>query len=97
MTNPLYLVDRLVDDAGIDSIVIDNYNGAYAATRYLIGKGHRRIGFISAGLDINVGKERYLVTHRRCVTSKSQRIGIMSILGIGTRRPDSGGGSISAP
>ena len=57
---PIVFVDRLVDDAGIDSIVIDNYNGAYAATRYLIGKGHRRIGFISAGLDINVGKERYL-------------------------------------
>ncbi|WP_195462531.1 LacI family DNA-binding transcriptional regulator [Anaerotruncus colihominis] len=57
---PIVFVDRLVDDAGIDSIVIDNYNGAYAATRCLIGKGHRRIGFISAGLDINVGKERYL-------------------------------------
>ena len=57
---PIVFVDRLVDDAGIDSIVIDNYNGAHAATRYLIGKGHRRIGFISAGLDINVGKERYL-------------------------------------
>ncbi len=29
------------------AVVIDNFNGARQATEYLIGKGHKRIGFIS--------------------------------------------------
>ena len=57
---PLVFVDRVVDKVNVDSIVIDNYQGAYMATQYLIEKGHKKIGFVSANSDMNVGKERLL-------------------------------------
>jgi LacI family transcriptional regulator len=31
---------------GISAIIVDDYKGAYDMTRYLIAKGHRRIGFV---------------------------------------------------
>ena len=35
-------------DAGIDGVSVDDRSGGYQATRYLIGRGHRRIGFLDA-------------------------------------------------
>ena len=35
-------------DAGIDGVSVDDRSGGYKATRYLIGRGHRRIGFLDA-------------------------------------------------
>ena len=35
-------------DAGIDAVSVDDRSGGYQATRYLIGRGHRRIGFLDA-------------------------------------------------
>lgn len=35
-------------DAGIDGVSVDDRSGGFQATRYLIGRGHRRIGFLDA-------------------------------------------------
>ncbi len=35
-------------DAGIDGVSVDDRSGGFRATRYLIGRGHRRIGFLDA-------------------------------------------------
>ena len=35
-------------DAGIDGVSVNDRNGIAQATRYLIGRGHRRIGFLDA-------------------------------------------------
>jgi LacI family transcriptional regulator len=35
-------------DAGLDGVSVDDRSGGYQATRYLIGRGHRRIGFLDA-------------------------------------------------
>ena len=35
-------------DAGIDGVSINDRSGFFQATRYLIGRGHRRIGFLDA-------------------------------------------------
>ena len=40
-------------------ILIDNENGAFQATEYLLNGGHRRIGFISGDLSRNSFKQRY--------------------------------------
>lgn len=44
---PIVFFDRVNDDLGIDSVVIDDYKGAYMATEHLISKGYKRIAHIS--------------------------------------------------
>lgn len=44
---PLVFFDRTSDDLGIDSVVIDDFKGAYNATEHLIQQGYRKIAHIS--------------------------------------------------
>ena len=44
---PLVFFDRTADDLGIDSVVIDDYKGAFDATEHLIEQGYTRIAHIS--------------------------------------------------
>jgi LacI family transcriptional regulator len=44
---PIVFFDRANDDLGIDSVVIDDYKGAFMATEHLITKGYQRIAHIS--------------------------------------------------
>ncbi len=43
---PVVMVDHYVPGFDVPSVVPDNLGGAYAATKYLLGMGHERIGFI---------------------------------------------------
>ncbi|MBN1541787.1 GntR family transcriptional regulator [candidate division KSB1 bacterium] len=40
---PVVLADRQIDGIDVDTVITDNFQGAYELTKYLIGKGHRRI------------------------------------------------------
>lgn len=44
---PIVFFDRANDDIGIDSVVIDDYKGAFLATEHLIAQGYKRIAHIS--------------------------------------------------
>jgi LacI family transcriptional regulator len=44
---PILFFDRTNDDLGIDSVVIDDYKGAFLATEHLIMQGYKRIAHIS--------------------------------------------------
>jgi LacI family transcriptional regulator len=44
---PIVFFDRANDDLGIDSVVIDDYKGAFMATEHLIAQGYKRIAHIS--------------------------------------------------
>lgn len=44
---PLVFFDRTTDDLGFDSVVIDDFKGAYNATEHLIQQGYTRIAHIS--------------------------------------------------
>jgi LacI family transcriptional regulator len=44
---PIVFFDRANDDLGIDSVVIDDYKGAFMATEHLISQGYQRIAHIS--------------------------------------------------
>ena len=44
---PLVFFDRSADDLGVDSVVIDDYKGAFTATDHLIRQGYTRIAHIS--------------------------------------------------
>lgn len=56
---PIVLVDRLVSDYETDAVLVDNVNGCYSAIEYLIGQGHRRIGFIGGNVGITTAMERF--------------------------------------
>lgn len=43
---PMVVIDRFFQELNIDCIAFDNFAGAYAAVTYLIGKNHRRIGYV---------------------------------------------------
>lgn len=55
---PIVFVDR--EPAGIvsDSVVSDNAEGAAAATRHLVERGHRRIAYLGDRLAIQTARER---------------------------------------
>lgn len=44
---PIVFFDRTNDDLGVDSVVIDDYKGAFVATEHLIAQGYKRIAHIS--------------------------------------------------
>jgi LacI family transcriptional regulator len=55
---PIICLVRRDDSADLETVLADDAEGAYAGTRYLIGLGHRRIGFIVGRPDTTSGRER---------------------------------------
>lgn len=45
--SPIILLDRKIQDQMVTSILVDNYEGGFKATEYLINKGHRKIAYVS--------------------------------------------------
>lgn len=57
---PIVLVDSYVKDATFHTIGIEDREGARMAAEYLIGRGHRRIAFVSGSIRENgVNSKRY--------------------------------------
>ncbi len=63
---PLVLVDRDLPNAAVDSVLTDNAQGGWLATRHLIELGHRRIGCIIGPSDITPSAER-ITGYRRAL------------------------------
>ena len=55
---PLVLFDRAVDTLGVSSVVVDDYAGAFAATKHLIMQGCRRIAHIGGQQHVNIFNQR---------------------------------------
>lgn len=55
---PFVLVERKFSDPRVNCIWLDNVKGGYMATKYLIEKGHRRIGHIAGNLYFQVALDR---------------------------------------
>ncbi len=55
---PVVLIVRRLSNTDLDTIELENREGAYQATRYLIENGHRRIGMISSSINTSAGAER---------------------------------------
>jgi DNA-binding LacI/PurR family transcriptional regulator len=56
---PTVLIDRLVPGLEIDSVLVDNAQGAYMATRHLGRLGYQRIGLIVGDQELTPGFQRY--------------------------------------
>lgn len=55
---PVVLIDRKLRGVECDFVILDNKAAVIEAAQYLIGLGHRRIGFISGMVDSFPGRER---------------------------------------
>jgi LacI family transcriptional regulator len=56
---PLTFMDRVINLNGFNSVVADDFMGAYAATEHAISVGYRKIGHIGGYLHTSIGSERY--------------------------------------
>ncbi|WP_443660171.1 LacI family DNA-binding transcriptional regulator [Clostridium algidicarnis] len=55
---PIVFIDRKADYDVEYGVFVKNFEGAYSATKYLIGIGHKNIGCIIGPKEINTTKER---------------------------------------
>ncbi len=55
---PVVLIDRSLKGLALDSIVSDDMDGAYQATRHFIQTGHCRVGLINLPAAISTGRNR---------------------------------------
>jgi len=55
---PCVVINRKVEDIPVSYIAVDNRQGGYEATRYLIEMGHRRIAHISGDLNTQCAQQR---------------------------------------
>jgi len=62
---PFVLLDCYVEGSGVDTVVSDNFDGAYRATQHLIDLGHRRIAFL-AYLPTSAVEER-IAGYQKCL------------------------------
>src|SRR5699024_10339544 len=61
---PVVLIDRLIENYELDTVLSDNVNGAYSAIEMIINKGHRDIAIIAGPKEINTAEERLLGYYR---------------------------------
>ena len=55
---PMLLLDSSIDEEGLDTVVIHNFQGAYLATRYLLDNGYTDIGYLHSSVWIQNFDER---------------------------------------
>lgn len=55
---PLILFDRVNDGLDVSSVVVNDYKGAFAATKHLISQGCRRIAHIGGQQHVNIFNQR---------------------------------------
>ena len=56
---PLVLVNRVLPDSRVDSVLIDNERGGYLATEHLIALGHTRIAYVGGNQDASTNHQRF--------------------------------------
>jgi len=55
---PFVVLDSYFENMNFDTVVINNMQGSYAATKYLASLGHQKIGYIGSSVVINNFLER---------------------------------------
>ena len=56
---PAVIVDRLLDNLDVDSVVSDNFQGGYLATQHLIESSHRNIAIIRGPSNVTPSARRF--------------------------------------
>ncbi len=55
---PIVMFDRVAEEIDTHKVIADNFKGAYDATDYLIGLGHKRIAHITNAGHLSISRER---------------------------------------
>ncbi len=55
---PIVTVDRTLHGASIDTVEVDNFQGAYEAVEHLIKLGHKRIALIAGRANLSTSRDR---------------------------------------
>jgi DNA-binding LacI/PurR family transcriptional regulator len=56
---PVVIVDELLEEVpSVSTISVDNFSGAFQATRYLLSLGHRCVAYVGGPADLMTEKER---------------------------------------
>jgi len=55
---PLTMMDRVIDDDRFTRVVVDDFGGAFAATKQAISVGYRKLAHLAGGEGTNIGRER---------------------------------------
>lgn len=55
---PIVMFDRVFNDLALDSVSMDDFQGASLATEHLLATGCKKIGFLSSISDTSVGQSR---------------------------------------
>lgn len=76
---PMVLLDRTIDGLLASSVVSDNYQGAYQATKYLLRLGHTRILFIAGGTGKSSAQQR-LAGFRDAMAASGNAVGDRFVL-----------------
>jgi LacI family transcriptional regulator len=63
---PIVELNRQREEDLLDAVLADNFRGAYQMTRYLIERGHRRIGLVVGEATLTTGKQR-IAGYRRAL------------------------------
>lgn len=85
---PIVAVDRKFEDPRVDLVYVNNEEGGYKATSYLLDLGHERIACIAGPPDITPSSERVL-GYKRALQEKAVKISDEYIVG-GNFRPSGG-------
>ena len=56
---PFVILDNYFRGCEINCVTVGNEEGIFSAMRYLVQRGHRKIGYLKSGIDIDSFKERY--------------------------------------
>ena len=64
---PLVMLDRITDKISCDKVIIDDFDTIYNEVKSLVKMGRKKIGFISAINNLNVGKYRSNGYRKACV------------------------------
>ncbi len=59
LNTPVVMIERPAEYFGVDKVLVNNAEGTFIATNYLIEKGHKEIAYIGKKQVFNVEKERY--------------------------------------
>ncbi|GAB3398825.1 LacI family DNA-binding transcriptional regulator [Schumannella luteola] len=55
---PIALASRALDDLDVDTVLVDDIGGAFAATDRILAEGHTRVGFLGTQASVFTGRRR---------------------------------------
>lgn len=55
---PVVMIDRFLEEASCSSVIVDHVQGGYAAAKYLLEHGHKKIGCVTGPQELEDSRDR---------------------------------------